>query len=503
MSTERAAGDDGTRREIRRPVLWAVVGVCLAAAAIRVAMLFSVPLILTNDSVHYIAWAAAILDGEPLRMPSYRTPGYPVFLAGAVALLGRGPMAVLAAQHLLGVLTAGLVGGVAASVVARARSPRLALITGVACGLLVALDPRPLALESFLLSETLASFLFVVLVVLPLALRRFHLAHALWIGVAAAAGCLVRPAFQIAVPFVLLGFVLLPGVASPRRRGLGLAIAAAAFVAVAGPWLVHNHRRGVSGFGEGAGPVLWLGLAMSDRLDPALAPTPELAGEYDRIVGGAPNEDTLHQYVFRVGSFRDAEVRRHVTGWALASIAADPAAYATGVFHALLWQCDYKPAWTRPYNRELRWMGRRVGARFEPRGPAPNFSTSAPPGPELQPFVMQRRSAGIARLFDAWASQRDIGALTLLLLGSAVAAGVVSLLRRDWPRAALVAATGAVIFVHAILLSPYERYSMPVWIAWAVTPALLVASRWRSHATVLGPRGSPRRTGMKSGAGRS
>lgn len=476
-----------------RPVLWSVVIVAALGGLARLALLGHMPLIFTNDSVLYTHWAWAMARGEPVaNVPSYRTPGYPLFLTGILAVFGRDAMAVAVAQRLMGLAAAVVVAGVASSIVRRRRSGQLALAAGVVCGLVPALDPRVLALEGFMLSEGLAVFLAVVLLVLPMAIARFRIWHLLWVGVVAGLLCLVRPAFQVAVPLVLMAMVLVPGGAGVRDRVVALVAGALAFALTVSPWLLYNHRRGVSGFGEGGGAVLWLGLGMSGRLDASLAPTEHLASEYERIVGDKPNSGTLHQYVFSIGTFEDDDVRKHIGDWAVDTVLAHPVSYARGALIAVLWQCDYLPGGTRPPERELLWIVQRASVQAQDHspytGPYANLTTDGPPDAVLEPMATSRPSRGAAWIFNAWARSHHFGAVTLVLLVCAVAAGVASLVRRQWTLALLIAASGAVFSTHVALLSPYARYSLPLWMVWAATPAVLVAVSRRPKTPDAPPR---------------
>lgn len=463
-----------------RPILWSVVIVAAVGGMARLALLGHMPLIFTNDSVLYTHWAWAMARGEPVAgLPSYRTPGYPLFLSGILAVFGRDAMAVVALQRLMGLAAAVIVAGVASSIVRRRRSSQLALAAGVACGLVPALDPRVLALEGFMLSEGLAVFLAIMLLVLPMAVPRFRVWHVLWVGVVAGMLCLVRPAFQVAVPLVLVALVLVPGPAGVRPRLIALVVGAAAFALTVSPWLLFNHRRGVSGFGEGGGAVLWLGLGMSGRLDPSLAPTEHLASEYERIVGDSPNSGTLHQYVFSVGTFQKDDVRRHIGGWAVDNVLTHPVSYARGALIAVLWQCDYLPGGTRPSERELLWIVRRAAVHHQDTspytGPYSNMTIGGPPDAVLEPMATNRTSRGAAWIFNVWARSHHFGFVTLVLLVCAVAAGAASVVRRQWTLALLLAASGAVFAMHVALLSPYARYSLPLWMVWAAAPAVLMA----------------------------
>lgn len=462
----------------RRPALWAVLIVGCLGGLVRLALLWQMPLIFTNDSLFYFHWAWAIAQGEPVgNVPSYRTPGYPVVLSGVLGVFGRDPMAVMAVQRCMGLIAAMSLAGVASMIVKRRRSGGVALAVGLLCGLVPALDPRVLALEGFVLSESLSVFLAVLLFVPALAVARFRVWHPVWIGVLAGVLCMVRPVFQVAVPLILVGMVLVPGPGGWKPRLTALALGAIAFGATVAPWLLYNHRRGVSGFGEGGGAVLWLGLGMSGRLDTSLAPTRELAQDYERIVGDDPHTGTLHYFVFSIGTFEKDHVRHDIGRWAVDSVKAHPGSYARGVLIASLWQCDYLPGGTRPPERELLWIVQRAAVDPQHSGPASNMTIGGPPDAVLEPMAMDRPSRGAAWIFNAWAYTHHLGVLTLALLVCAVVAGVVSLFWRQWTWALLIAGSGAVFASHAALLSPYARYSLPVWMVWAATPAIVVAGR--------------------------
>src|SRR5438067_1397321 len=78
---------NGAAAGIRRTVLTIV----LVALAVRLLCLFTVPLVIANDGQGYITWAKAIMHGDPVAWPIYRTPGYSLFLAGIFSLFGVGP----------------------------------------------------------------------------------------------------------------------------------------------------------------------------------------------------------------------------------------------------------------------------------------------------------------------------------------------------------------------------------------------------------------------------
>jgi len=468
-----------------RPVLTAAAIIVVVGGIVRLGLLVGVPLMVTNDGVFYAHWAWNLATGQDVgQLPSYRTPGYPFALAGVFALCGRDPLPIVVAQRFMGLLAAVTVAMVATRITTRRTSASMAILIGVACGLVPALDPRLLAMESYLLSESLSVLLVVLVLVLPMAIARFSVWHMLWIGVLAGLLCLVRPVFQVAAPLVLIGVALAPGSARLRTRLLALALGGLMFAATVSPWLWFNHKRGVSGFGEGGAAVLWLGLGMSGRLDASLAPSEQLADEYARIVGDDPNSSSLHRFVFSIGTFEQPDVREDIGLWAIRTVLEHPGSYLRGVLIATLWQCDYLPGGTRPPERELIWMVRRVSVGGGEPGPASNMIIGGAPGPALQPLAMDRPSSGMAWIFNAWGYSHHFGFVTLLLLASAVSAGALCLVRRRWMLAFMIAGGGAAFAVHVALLSPYARYSLPIWMAWAVTPAVLVAYGTRLERSI-------------------
>lgn len=116
------------------------------------------------DSLAYLQYALNLVtlhtysishpaDG-PVVADSFRDPGYPVFLAGLLLLLGftdKWYAAVLGLQALLGALTAVL----ALRIARRWLPPAAALAAGV----LVAIWPHNVAFSAYVLSETLCGFL--------------------------------------------------------------------------------------------------------------------------------------------------------------------------------------------------------------------------------------------------------------------------------------------------------------------------------------------------------
>lgn len=94
------------------PDAFAIGLIVLVASLVRVAFAFRVPVFLLRDSVGYFLPAWDLLNGYGFDLSVRRTPVYPGFLVGAMALFGEDLQAISFAQHLLGVGMSVLVYGI-------------------------------------------------------------------------------------------------------------------------------------------------------------------------------------------------------------------------------------------------------------------------------------------------------------------------------------------------------------------------------------------------------
>ena len=181
-------------------------------------------------------------EGEPFTPDTWRTPGYPLFLASLMLLLGTSPAVLVIVQHLLGVLNAYLLYVNAE----RRMSPRRAAVAAV----LFAMEPYQLYYTFWLLATTW----FVTVAMLlwwawDRAIRRADAWPYGAAGLLAGLWVLVRPVAAF-VPLLLLAGLIWHALRGRRRdsgavaattvdwRCVGL-FAAGVVVAVA-PWMARN-----------------------------------------------------------------------------------------------------------------------------------------------------------------------------------------------------------------------------------------------------------------------
>lgn len=473
-----------------RPPRWrtghAVLTVLVIAAAARLWALGSIPLIITNDSTGYLGNARQIAAGETLTIAPVRTPGYPVFLAAILDVFGISPVGVLMGHHVLGVLMCLLITVTASRLSPWPRAgPALATIAGG----LAALDPWILGLESFALTEAISAFLMTLAFAIAARPARPAWPLGLLLGLVLGYACLVRPTFQVVVPFMAIGWLWGTWLAV---RGLPLAwlrIAAAAVaiaIGVAGPtvpWLRYNRARGIEGFARGADTLFIAGIARAGLLDehyPKLTEKHRTAFEELRP---APWDETrIFAFLAKADGWHNAESKRDLLAWAKHSIREHPGRYLGTLGYALLWQLNrFPPEGPIRHNETAGYIG-RLGAD----GTRPPYTFSHPnfqfndQSYDMTPYSMPAPRGPLARFYTglerAWLRNRWLQGLPQIpLFIAAVWLGAVCVLRqRTWGLALVIAGTGAFFAVHIVMVLPFSRYALPAWAVWYTTLPLFI-----------------------------
>lgn len=205
--------------------------VVIAAAVLRGAFAFRVPVFVTKDSLEYVQPALMLVGGGPLELAQRRTPVYPLVMAGTVGLLGQDLLGITFFQHLLGVGTAALT-----FVIGRLTFGRAAGLIG---GLLAGLSGPLLIYEHYLITESVFGFLLVAAVcsfVAGLSRRRDELL-ALG-GLALGLAALTRPVGQVVL--VVLPIVFLTHFRAWRLTLRACALVFGCFALMVVPWAIRN-----------------------------------------------------------------------------------------------------------------------------------------------------------------------------------------------------------------------------------------------------------------------
>jgi 4-amino-4-deoxy-L-arabinose transferase-like glycosyltransferase len=205
--------------------------IVLVAVTMRVAFAFRVPVFMQRDSIGYFLPAWDLLNGYGFDLSVRRTPVYPGFLAGAIALFGEELLAVAFAQHLLGVGSSVLVYALGRLTVGRAAGLVAALITALNGALLIS--------EHYLMPEVVLIFLLLLtFVAFAGALQSGRRPAFVASGVLLGLTLLCKPVAQALIP--ILPLVLVVSYASVRRAIVPSLLIGAGLLAVMLPWMARN-----------------------------------------------------------------------------------------------------------------------------------------------------------------------------------------------------------------------------------------------------------------------
>ena len=228
---------EGSLAMARNPDFWNVRLVATVAAAVRLAVLFRVPVFVIGDSGGYVEAAGTIArNGSFGPLLGIYPPAYSIFLAAVWAVLGPDFLGPVAVQHALGIITS-----IATYRVARAAlPPAWALLPALA----TAMNGYLLILEHGIYTEALFVPLLVVVAWMATRLLGTVVPQGLLLpaatGVLVAVASLTRLVLQ---PFlvVLAGGMLIADGWPPRHDAWRrVAVLIGAFAVTVSPWVVHN-----------------------------------------------------------------------------------------------------------------------------------------------------------------------------------------------------------------------------------------------------------------------
>ena len=294
------------------------------------------PVFLEGDSQSYLLPGWALAQGEGFSPELRRAPGYSLFIAAALRLLGPDLGSVALAQHVLGLASVAL-----AFLLGRRLFGRAA---GLLAALLVALSGPQLIYERYLMSEALFGFVLALAAGLMVAALRGGSAPwaALLAGLALGLAALIRPVAQALLPLFLLALLL----ALPRwrsaLRAAGLALLGYALLVA--PWTLRNlatHETATTAGGLGRSLIArtvkydtlfdwkWLSETYEQREDPESRARMLLY----RKRGNIPNSRSVRPYqdtLIEELGVSQGEADRLMRGVALEAIARRPLDYLAG-----------------------------------------------------------------------------------------------------------------------------------------------------------------------------
>jgi 4-amino-4-deoxy-L-arabinose transferase-like glycosyltransferase len=321
------------------PDIAALMLIGVVAALLRLAFLYRVPVILTGDSQSHYLPGYDLAFGNQFEPELRRPPGYALFAAGTIVLLGEELRALVFVQHLLGVVTALLT-----YLLGRSTFGRPA---GLVAGLLVALNGALILSGQSIMTETLFTLLLVAtLLCLLLAGRSGNWVWALLAGLALGAAALTRPVAQALVVLVPLAFLIYTRRPWPIVRGTALVGIGVALVLA--PWMIRNlSEHGTLSAAGGLGRSL---IARTIKYDEGYfdvsrpAADGDLKGDVRQFIRGKRNTIRNSRSVrsTQAGLMKEfgltqAESDRLMRQVALEAIAERPAYYAVGSLK-MAWQ---------------------------------------------------------------------------------------------------------------------------------------------------------------------
>src|SRR5215203_4443738 len=317
------------RAWIRKHTDLANIGlVVFISLAIRLAFTGRAPAFLIGDSENYFLPGFQLAFGTGFDLELRRTPLYPLFLTGAILLVGEDLQGIVTVQHLLGVATCALT-----YLVGRYAFDRT---VGLIAGVLTALSGTAIIGEHTIMAEVLFTPLLMGhLAVLLVAVRRRSLLLTVIAGLILGLAAMARPVgltWIAALPFALV--LATRSLADTVRMSVttivGLAI-------VALPWMTRNYLEHGSFSTDGSAGQTLVGRTLRHDsgftfYDPSWVPEPDSAQERTRKimqdwVGRATFLTPVRRRVQQDLNVSEAEASRFMQREAVAALTRQPGYY--------------------------------------------------------------------------------------------------------------------------------------------------------------------------------
>jgi len=342
MSPER----DSQTASLRR-IPWLMVGIAaLTVDIVKHLLLFAMgPARVELDASRYWELGGLIAEGDFLfeGMPiAYRTPGYPLFVGLFRATLADGALfGLIAAQHLLVVLTTALTGWICWRIMRHAAAVAPALAASSVCLTRPWFAGTVLTETVFTFALTLHAACIVCYVQQP---RR---STAILMGVTLAVTILIRPVTQLW--WLPLSFIVLVAWWNTRRREafveLGLMLLTAFLLVV--PWVIRNQQvLGEPFLTRFVGRELWIATFPPDAGAHLEFPDSPEVRELRDLAARAPGEVNLrHNWevsrLYAAAGIPDDDIDRRMQWIAVDAIKADPGRFAWYAFKrgVNFWRC--------------------------------------------------------------------------------------------------------------------------------------------------------------------
>jgi hypothetical protein len=445
--------------------------VAVVAFIARFWVMASTCLVIENDGIDYFS-AARSHYFSTLVISRFRTPGYPLFLYSSFKLFGIGAFGIMLLQHIAGALTAVLV----ARIGLKLANPAFALVSGLLC----ALDPTLALFGSVMQTECLSVFLFVLCAALALCSDKRPFLGAAALGCVLAFAILLRPTFQVVVPFFILAAAAGAGLSWFKRFAVVVGAVASLALCVA-PWLAFNRDRGIGGFAEGGGSAFWISLVQQDLVDRDYPLPPDVARRYEEVrpFHGASAE--MWAFVARPADSPEQQVRvKGITkDWAIHSVRKDPLAYLARMPYSFLWQMNYYPESGFIKESQITWFSYMVSCDTDDfKATIANFHFDGKT-PGVEPLAMSGKDGVVREFYRWWGINHPRGFPQIPLMLFALATGVWALMTRRHALAFTLLASAALVGVHVAMLFHQGRYSLPSMALWYAVWPVLPLEAWR------------------------
>ncbi|MEO7312832.1 MAG: glycosyltransferase family 39 protein [Chitinophagaceae bacterium] len=191
--------------------------------------------VLQADAVGYHLLALKILNEFSFGGDSFRTPGYPFFIAVVYFFFGVKPYAVLVVQIFVNLFSIVLVYHTARRMFSKAA--------GMVAAVLFAFEPHNLMYIFSLWSETLfVGFTCLTVFLIVRAVQDRSSRQLILAGMVLALTILIRPVLEF-YPLAIIGFLICYFWKSPRHLFTGIAAFLIGVIMLLTPWLLRNYRE--------------------------------------------------------------------------------------------------------------------------------------------------------------------------------------------------------------------------------------------------------------------